>query len=86
MGADCGLDSGFVAFFEERITESVVEYGGFEAPWANTEYMDVYGEVSDFLFAQVENPLRAKALAKYYTIPMVTWGGRRCLLVDGRAT
>lgn len=40
-------------------------YGGFEDPWADTEYMDVYGNMSDFLFAQGENPLTTKALAKY---------------------
>lgn len=40
-------------------------YGGFEDPWADTEYIDVYGNISDFLFAQGENPFTTKALAKY---------------------
>ena len=40
-------------------------YDGFENPWAYTEYMDVFGNISDFLFAQGENPFTTKALAKY---------------------
>lgn len=41
-------------------------YGGFEDPWADTEYIDVYGHISDFLFAQGENPFTKEALAKYH--------------------
>ena len=41
-------------------------YDGFEAPWADTEYMDVYGNIGDFLSAQGENPFTTKALAKYH--------------------
>lgn len=41
-------------------------YGGFEDPWADTEYMDVYGNVRDFFSAQGANPFTTKALAKYY--------------------
>ena len=41
-------------------------YGGFEDPWADTEYMDVYGNVSDFLFGRGENPFTTEALAKYH--------------------
>ncbi len=40
-------------------------YGGFDDPWADTEYMDYYGHIKDFLFAQGENPFTAKALAEY---------------------
>lgn len=40
-------------------------YGGFEHPWADTEYLDVYGHVSDFLLAQGGNPFTTNALAKY---------------------
>lgn len=41
-------------------------YGGFEDPWADTEYMDVYGHVREFFFAQGENPFTTKALTKYH--------------------
>ena len=40
-------------------------YGGFDDPWADTEYMDYYGHIKDFLFAQGENPFTTKALAEY---------------------
>ena len=41
-------------------------YGGFEDPWADTEYMDVYGHVGEFLFAHGGNPFTVDALAKYH--------------------
>lgn len=40
-------------------------FGGFEEPWADTEYADQYGHVGDFLFGQGENPFTTKALEKY---------------------
>ncbi len=41
-------------------------YGGFDEPWEDTEYIDTYGQVGDFFFAQGENPFTAKALEKYH--------------------
>lgn len=41
-------------------------YDGFEDPWAHTEYMDLYGNISDFLFGQGKNPFTTEALAKYH--------------------
>ncbi|CAD6590187.1 MAG: hypothetical protein ASARMPREDX12_004220 [Alectoria sarmentosa] len=41
-------------------------YGGFDGPWEDVEYRDFYEHVSDFLFAQGENPFTTKALEKYH--------------------
>ena len=41
-------------------------YGGFDEPWATTEYMDFYENVAKFLFAHGENPFTTKALDKYH--------------------
>lgn len=40
-------------------------YGGFDDPLKGVEYQDLYGEVSDFLFAHGENPFTKKALEKH---------------------
>ena len=41
-------------------------HGGFEDAWPTVGYVDVYGNIGEFLFGQGENPFSAKALAKYY--------------------
>ena len=40
-------------------------YGGFDMPIDGDEYLDLYGDVDNFLFASGENPFTKKALEKY---------------------
>lgn len=40
-------------------------YRGFSIAYADTVYMDVYGRVGDFLFANGKNPFTTKAIKKY---------------------
>ena len=40
-------------------------YGGFDKPIYGDEYLDLYGDVDNFLFASGENPFTKEALDKY---------------------
>ena len=40
-------------------------YGGLHKLLARDEYLDLYGDINDFLFASGENPFTKKALEKY---------------------
>lgn len=40
-------------------------YGGFDDPLKRVEFLDLYGEVRDFLFAHGENPFTKKAIEKH---------------------
>ena len=40
-------------------------YGGFDEPFESMEYLDLYEDVGNFLFANGENPFTAKALEKH---------------------
>ena len=55
-------------------------YGGFDEPINILEYMDLYGDVGNFLFGSGENPFTKKALEKYHADKE---SGRRVLSATG---
>ena len=60
--ADC-IRAAFPLLKHAELTQL---YGSFDEPWDRTEYMDLYGHIDEFLFAQGENPFTTKALERYH--------------------
>ena len=48
-----------------KSAEMIQLYSGFEEPWEDFEYMDLYGDVEKFFFAGGENPFTKKSLEEY---------------------
>jgi len=55
--AETSLPLGSVSFIQL--------YDGFEDSWADTEYMDFYGDVEQLFFGKGENPFTAKQIQRY---------------------